>query len=128
MYFDLLKVIMKPECAYNIYLDIKDSQSQEKVIKLKEVLRNNQYDYQQEIIKNVQHIHSHEVEILQLTDLLTGALSYINRGLTGNQGKLEIIDKIKYRSRYSLISKTLYKENKFNIFIWTPRTDDGEDC
>ncbi len=41
MYFDLLKVILKPEFSYNIYTDIKDTKSQNKVEKLQDVLRNN---------------------------------------------------------------------------------------
>ncbi|MCL4481865.1 MAG: DUF3800 domain-containing protein, partial [Bacteroidetes bacterium] len=32
MYFDLLKVILSPDCAYNIYIDIKDTRSQEKCV------------------------------------------------------------------------------------------------
>ena len=45
MYFDLLKVILNPESSYNIYLDIKDTKGQERVLKLQDVLRNNHYDY-----------------------------------------------------------------------------------
>jgi len=118
MYFDLLKVILYPDRAYNIYIDIKDTRGQEKVVKLKEVLRNKHYDYQNQIIKEVQQVHSHEVQILQITDLLTGAISYLHRGLETNTGKLKIIERIKQRSGYSLLKSTLYREEKMNIFIW----------
>jgi len=118
MYFDLLKIILNPEYSHNIYIDIKDTRSQEKVLKLQEVLRNNHYDFQKNIIRKIQQVHSHEVEILQITDLLTGAISYLHRELSGNQGKLKLIEKIKKKSKYSLMQSTLYRENKFNLFIW----------
>lgn len=122
MYFDLLKVILSPECAYNIYIDIKDTRSQEKVLKLQDVLRNNHYDYHKQIVQKIQQVHSHEVGILQITDMLTGAISYLHRGLTTNAGKMALIERIKKRSGYSLTQSTLYKENKFNLFIWKSRT------
>ena len=121
MYFDLLKVILSPHCGYNIYIDIKDTHSNNKVQKLKEVLRNNHYDYQKQIIKRVQQVNSKEVEILQLTDLLIGAIGYLHRGLNENEGKIKIIEKMCQRSGYSLKQSTLYKEDKMNIFIWRPR-------
>jgi hypothetical protein len=122
MYFDLLKVILNPEFSYNIYLDIKDTRSQEKVTKLKDILRNNQYDFQKQIVKKVQQVNSHEIEILQLTDILTGAITYLHRGLNTSSAKLELINRIKKRSGYSLAQSTLYKENKFNLFLWKSRT------
>ncbi|MDD2636314.1 MAG: DUF3800 domain-containing protein [Bacteroidales bacterium] len=121
MYFDLLKVILDPESSYNIYLDIKDTQSQEKVLRLQEVLRNNHYDYNSKIINKIQQVQSHEVELLQITDLLTGALSYLHRGLRSNNGKLNLIEKIRRRSGYSLLKTTLYKEDKMNVFVWKAR-------
>ena len=121
MYFDLLKVILSPEYAFNIYIDIKDTKSQEKVLKLQDVLRNNHYDYHKQIIQKIQQVHSNEVEIIQITDLLTGAISYFHRGLTSNEGKLQLIRRIKFRSGYNLTQSTLFKENKFNLFIWRPR-------
>jgi CxxC motif-containing protein len=118
MYFSMLKVILNPDFAHNIYIDIKDTKSREKVHKLEEVLRNDKYDYAKEIIKKVQQVRSHEVELVQLADLLTGAVSYINRGLNSSEAKNELVDYIRHRSRYSLIKSTLIKERKFNIFIW----------
>lgn len=122
MYFDLLKVILSPECAYNIYFDIKDTKSQEKVLKLQDVLRNNHYDFHKQIVQKIQQVDSQEVAILQITDLLTGAISYLHRGLNANSGKVTLIERIKKRSGYSLVQSTLYRENKFNLFIWKPRS------
>lgn len=118
MYFDLLKVIFSPNNTYNIYIDIKDTKSQYKVDKLADVLRNNRYDYNKKVIKKIQQVDSKEVELLQLTDLLIGAVGYVNRGLTTSEAKLRLIERIQKRSGYSLMQTTLLRENKTNIFIW----------
>jgi hypothetical protein len=118
MYFSMLKAILQPEFAHNIYIDIKDTRSREKVHKLENVLRNDKYDYNKEIIKKVQQVRSHEVELVQLADLLIGAVSYVNRGLNTSDAKNELIERIRQRSRYSLLKSTLIKEKKFNIFKW----------
>lgn len=118
MYFDLLKTIFVPNCSYNVYIDIKDTQGERKVKKLHDVLCNNHYDFSHEIIQKVQQVRSHEVELIALADFFTGALSYFHRGLKTSQAKLKLIEKIKERSGYSLDRSTLYREEKFNIFIW----------
>jgi Protein of unknown function (DUF3800) len=120
MYFNMLKVILNPDFSHTIYIDIKDTKSSEKVHKLEKVLRNDKYDYAKEIIKKVQQVRSHEVELIELADLLTGAVSYINRGLTTSKAKNELIELIKRKTKYSLVKSTLVKEEKFNIFIWNP--------
>ena len=114
----MLKVILNPEKGHHIYIDIKDTKSREKVHKLEQVLRTDKYDYEKEIIKKVQQIRSHEAELLQLADLLTGAVSYVNRGLSGSKAKNLLIEHIRHRSKYSLTKSTLIKEQKMNIFIW----------
>lgn len=120
MYFSMLKVILNPEKGHHIFIDIKDTRSKEKVHKLEKVLRNDKYDYSKEIIKMVQQVRSHEVELIQLADLLTGAISYVNRDLTGSKAKRILIDHIRHRSKYTLTKSTLIREQKFNIFIWEP--------
>ena len=121
MYFDLLKVIFIPQNSYNIYIDIKDTRSQHKVEILTEVLRNNHYDFDKKIIRRVQQIKSHEVELMPLADLLIGAIAYKCRNLTTNSAKLAIIQRIQERSKYSLSGSTLYREDKLNLFFWKER-------
>jgi hypothetical protein len=118
MYFDMLKVIFRPEARYRIYLDIKDTRGAQKAAKLHEVLCNNMYDFSREVIERLQLVHSHEIEQLQLADLLIGAVAYLNRGLEGNDGKMAIIERMKKRSGYSLTKTTLLREEKVNIFRW----------
>jgi hypothetical protein len=118
MYFDMLKTILTPGEKYRIYIDIKDTKGGNKVNKLKEVLCNNLYDFNREVIDWIQIIRSNEVEIMQMTDFLTGAISYKNRGLSTSNAKNKIIERIQERSGYSLTRSTLFREDKFNIFIW----------
>ena len=121
MFFVLLKQIFDSKTRYHVYLDIKDTRSQEKTKKLHEVLCNNLYDFDKSIIERIQHVRSHEVEILQLTDLLIGSLSYLHRNLTTSNAKLSLIRQIKDRSGLSLMHTTLPREEKFNLLIWNPR-------
>ena len=118
MYFDMLKVILSPTGRYRIYLDIKDTRGAEKVKKLHDVLCNNLYDFSREIVERVQLVHSHEIEQLQLADLLIGAVSYMNRGLHANAGKQALVDRMKQRSGYCLTKTTLLREDKVNLFRW----------
>jgi hypothetical protein len=120
MYFDMLKTILNPSDRYSIYLDIKDTQSGAKISKLREVLSNNMYDFSRSIIKRIQTVRSHEVELVQLADLLSGAISYENRGLRSSEAKVELVSRIKYRSGYSLKQTTLLREGKLNLFVWHP--------
>ena len=85
-------------------------------MKLKEVLSNSRYDFSNKMIRRMQVIRSDEVEIMQIVDVLIGAMSYYSRGLSGVYAKMEIIDYIKKRSGYRLDKNTLYRESKFNVF------------
>ena len=118
MYFTMLKAILNPQDCYRIYLDIKDTRSAPKVAKLHNVLRHNMYDFQREIIERVQTVRSHEVEILQLADLMIGAVSYVNRGLHGNAAKVAVVNAMQTGSGYSLTRTTLLRENKVNLLSW----------
>ena len=83
-----------------------------------EVLCNNMYDFSREVIERLQLVHSHEIEQLQLADLLIGAIAYLNRGLQGNAGKQAITERMQRRSGYSLTKTTLLREEKINLFRW----------
>lgn len=118
MYFDMLKAILRPDARYRIYLDIKDTRGAEKVAKLHDVLCNNIYDFSRNVIERLQLVHSHEIEQLQLADLLIGAIGYLNRNLQGNAGKMAIIQRMQHRSKYTLTRTTLLREEKLNLFFW----------
>ena len=123
MYFHMLRVLLIPHASYRIYLDIKDTKSSQKVQKLHEVLCNNMLDFDRQIISSLQTVRSHEVEQIQLCDLLIGAISYVNRGLEANEAKHALVERMKERSGYSLVRSTLLREKKVNILRWEPQED-----
>jgi hypothetical protein len=120
MFFHLLSHIIDPKQHYTINLDYKDTHGGERTKKLREVLCNNYYDFDRRIIGDINLVKSHQVELIQLTDILVGALTYNARNLIENQGKLKIIDRIKKRTGYTLNNTTLYREDKFNLLVWRP--------
>jgi hypothetical protein len=118
MYFDLLKVIIDPRNRFHVYLDYKDSRGRAKIAKLHEVLANAHYDFSRRIVERIQTVRSHEVELIQLTDLLIGAVSYANRELHSSPGKSRIVERLRQRSHYSLTRTTLLREEKVNLLCW----------
>lgn len=122
LYFDLLKTVIDPDDSYEVYLDIKDTQSQKKIEMLRNSLNNERYDFDQSIIRKIQQVKSSDSELVELSDFLTGAVCYLHRINGGEQllstAKRSIIDMIAECSGYSLLKSTLYKEDKMNIFIW----------
>lgn len=125
MYFDMLKVILSPADRYEIYIDIKDTHSYQKAQKLKEVCSNSMYDFSQSVIRRLQPVRSEEIQIMQLVDILIGAIGYENRkfpeGFIKSQAKSDVTNLIKKRSNYSLSRTTLLREEKCNLFVWDAR-------
>ena len=118
MCFTLLVPIIDPTQHYYIYLDIKDTRSEGKRKKLEKVLRNANYDGSGSIIKRVQQIRSHESELMQLADLLSGVVTYANRRLETSRAKLALVDRIRRRTHFSLTRSTWLREPKLNLLIW----------
>ena len=121
----MLKVIFSPNDHYEVYIDIKDTNSYQRSQKLREVCSNSMYDFSQHIIQRLQPIRSDEVQIMQLVDLLIGAIGYENRTFPDDfrksPAKLAVIDLIKRRSNYSLNRTTLLREEKLNLLVWDAR-------
>lgn len=119
MYFTMLRSVFFAPQHYHIYLDVKDTQGGPKTRKLHKILANSLYDFNQECIERVQQIRSHESEMLQVTDLLIGALTYANRRLTGNSAKMAIIDRLRAQlGKQALTCTSPFAFTKFNILVW----------
>lgn len=123
MYYRMLDPVISPNDKYHIMVDIKDTRGGKRVAKLREVLCNNIYDFKKEVIDQIGQINSKESEILQLADLINGALAFYHRGLAdnadSNQGKVKFVRALQ---RYvDLDNNTRYGERKFNLFIWAPK-------
>lgn len=125
MYFTMLKTIFTRDGGFYVYIDIKDSHSGENAAKLEDVCANDAYDFNHEIVRRVQPIRSEEVQLMQLVDILTGAIAYRhNHKIITNDTsstKVGLINRIIERSNVSLIRTTLLSEKKINLLIWDPR-------
>ncbi len=112
MYYQLLSKKIFQENSYNIYLDIKDTHSYKKSKELRDYLNKNYVS-----VRNLQNIRSHESELMQLTDVIMGAISYHLRGLNTVIAKNKIIEKIQQHSRHPLSHSTSPSNSKFNLFF-----------
>ncbi len=110
MYYQLLHHKLSMGNTYNVYLDIKDTRSHRKVNKLKNILQYNSS------IRNLQAIRSYESSLMQISDLIMGAINYRLRGLNKVIAKNKLIEKIEKESG-SLLRPTPLHENKFNRFF-----------
>ena len=115
MYYQLLNKKINPEFNYNIYIDIKDTHSYLKARNLKTYLER---DYNN--IRNLQVIRSYESELMQLTDVLMGAINYRLRGLNKVTAKNNIIEKKMFSNQWEYIkeqcreSLDYYRSNVWN--------------
>lgn len=117
MYFQLLHTKVDFQNRYNVFLDIKDTCSGEKLEKMKKIMSYNSS------IGTLQFIPSRESVFIQLADVLMGAINYnlrIQKGdVKGNViAKLKLIEKIKRHSNISLNTTTPLSRNKFNLFFY----------
>lgn len=119
MYFTMLRPIFTAPHRYRIYLDVKDTRGGPKTRELHDVLANSLYDFDRQCIERVQQVRSHESEILQIADVLIGALTYANRGLSSSTAKTAIIERLqaKLGSRV-LVRTSSFAAVKFNILVW----------
>lgn len=118
MYFQLLHTKVDFQNRYNVFLDIKDTCSGEKLEKMKKIMSYNSS------IGTLQFIPSRESVFIQLADVLMGAINYnlrIQKGdVKGNViAKLKLIEKIKRHSNISLNTTAPLSRNKFNLFFIT---------
>lgn len=121
MYYQLLRVPVLSNANLNVYIDIKDTQGALKVKGLTNYLKATTRNLDTERSVKIQQVRSNEAGLLQLTDLLIGSLSYLNRNLDNNPAKLAIINQIRERSGLTLKCTTSPGRNKFDLFFWEGR-------
>ena len=75
----------------------------------------------------IKQINSKESELMQLLDVVMGAVGYKSRGYLDKEkgeAKKEIVKYIEEKFNKSISKTTSPFESKFNIFIWSPRKED----
>lgn len=126
MYYYGLKFVLNPKNKYNIYFDYKDTCQYDELRKLKTYLQKDTSIPESSL--KLQPVLSFESQLIQLCDLLTGAVSYRNRGLCESDAKTSIVEMIEKETKQSLSKISLVKEEKFNVFVWTPRDCKDQDA
>ena len=117
MYYQLLHHKTDMENSYNVYIDIKDTCSNDKVRRLEDMLKWNT------AIRRFQFVKSSESSFLQLADVIMGAINYNLRIEKGEiEGKViakrKIVDKIKaHNPDISINRSTPLSNRKFNLFF-----------
>lgn len=110
MYYRLLNYKIDTTDHYNVFLDIKDTWSSTKANKLKDIL-----NVQFGVFRKVQCIRSEESILLQLTDLLMGAISYeINVPEKKSSAKKKVLAQIRKHCPDLAHSNS---SNKLNLYF-----------
>ncbi len=121
VYYYTLRNLLNVDGSFKIYFDYKDTLGGKRVEELNKVLVNDGY---QKPLFNI--IHSHESQLIQMCDLLIGAIGYHNREDIEHSSEVKtyIVDYIdsKIKSQgYNIgdIKGTKPWADKFNIFRWS---------
>ena len=100
-YFDLLRETLLPPAHHFIYLDVKDTRGGARIKSLESRLADAHYDWSRSgIVEKVQQIHSDEVLLDQLVDVLLGCVAWTystpqrNAGHTPSPAKAALAKKL----------------------------------
>ncbi len=120
MYYYALLPFFCIDKKYNVFMDYKDTKGGQRAKKLREVIENKFYG---NIDLNFSIIHSHESQIMQLTDIFIGAIGYKNRQDIEKSSEIKnyIIELIEKYNGFSLDTNTPEWEEKFRVYRFQPR-------
>lgn len=115
LYYELLRGFQTTEQRYHAFLDIKDTRGREKLHQLKGWLALNNPALAEPGKLELQHVRSGEIRMLQLTDLLLGAVGYARRPHTGTESpaKRALIAHLESQLALRLAHNTLPGATKF---------------
>lgn len=115
MFYYVLRNLIEPQTAIKIYLDYKDSKCAVRMRELERVLHN---QYKDTIQAKCFTARSHQSQIIQLTDLLIGAIAYKARDDIPHQSAIKnhVIQRIEEWTGFKLEEGTSPWERKFNVF------------
>lgn len=121
MWYIVLEKILESGNSYKIYIDIQNTHSYEKTQVLKDILNTKFAVRTSQKVTRIQPVRSHEVELMQMVDLLIGAIAYTNRGLSSSRAKSKLVEHFQERSGLSLKRTTKLASRKVNILKWQPQ-------
>ena len=127
MYYYLLDRFVDANSEYYMLYDEKDKYTTYRMNCVKDIIKRRK-SYDNSFDLKIKQINSKESELMQLLDVIMGAVGYKNRGYLGvddNKGKAkkEIVRYIEEKFSKDISRNTSPYESKFNIFIWSPREE-----
>lgn len=118
LYYQMLVHWLKRDCAYHIFLDSQHNKAERRFIDLRDILRRKLTGKAK--IECLEPVSSHSIPLIQLTDLLIGAVGYTWNERHGSEIKLEFCAKAaQIAGLQSLKSTTPLSAERFNIFHFT---------
>lgn len=129
MYYYLLDRFIDANYSYYILYDEKDKYTTYRMNTVKKIIENKKsFNKFSSFNLGTKQINSKESELMQLLDVIMGAVGYKNRGYmekdkqTG-QAKKEIVKYLESKFEKNIENGTSPYETKFNIFIWRPKKE-----
>ena len=129
MYYYLLDRFIDANYSYYILYDEKDKYTTYRMNTVKKIIENKKsFNKFSSFNLRTKQINSKESELMQLLDVIMGAVGYKNRGYmekdkqTG-QTKKEIAKYLESKFEKNIENGTSPYETKFNIFIWKPKKE-----
>lgn len=120
LYYQMLVHWLKRDHAYHIFLDGQQNKTQRRFIDLRDILRRKLTGKAK--IECLEPVSSHRIPLIQLADLLIGAVGYTWNDRQGSEIKLEYCAEVaKIAGLRTLKTTTTLSAEKFNIFQFTGR-------
>ncbi len=118
MAYYTLRDLLGPCKGHRLYLDYMDTQGAIRAVKMQEILETGGASWVRTHI-----IRSHESQLIQLCDFMIGAVAYANRTDIPKDSpiKRELVQLLERSVSRSLTAGTPPWEDKFNIFMFSPR-------
>lgn len=105
---------------FKFFLDKKDSNSVKNAEKICICFRNLYYKVSIPSCFQYEIVDSKQMNLVQIIDIIIGAISYKIRNIKSSAAKLELVNYIEKLFDINLNLNSNYNENKFNNFIWVP--------
>jgi hypothetical protein len=115
LYAQLLLGALEPEKRYRAFIDQKDTCGSKKIEEVQAMLRHARDDADGQTIQSLQQIQSHEARLLQLADVLLGALGAARLGRELPATKLALVNRISDRLGSPLAWDTAGFSRKFAV-------------
>lgn len=116
-----LGAVLRGPHRYRVYTGVADTRGGARLRRLRDTIDALPPGEGRPRVERIQQVRARESELLQLADLLTGALAYANRGSGDNAGKAAIVARL--RERFAQGTPTgpfAPQDAKFDVSMWRP--------